>query len=106
MKKTFAVIVVVILVGSLLTAAAPRKLQNLQGILHWQRANICGVSDFVSLPVMTNAYLTGNFAPTQGLFQGCHIAATGYYYTTGPCYYFAVDRYSLTCSAAGGGGER
>ena len=106
MKRTIAVMVVVILVGSLLTAAAPLKPQTLQGILHWQHANVCGVSDFVPLPVMTNAYLTGNFAPTQGLFQGCHIVAIGYYYKTGPCYYFAVDRYSISCSAARGGGGR
>jgi hypothetical protein len=106
MKKTIAVIVLVILVGSTLTAAAPLKLQTLQGTLHWQHVNVCGVSDFVPLPVMTNAYLTGNFAPTHGLVQGCHIAAIGYYYNTGACYYFAVDEYAISCTQARGGGKR
>jgi hypothetical protein len=106
MKKTIAVIVLVILVGSLLTAAAPRKLDTLQGTLQWQHVNICGVSDFVPLPVMANAYLTGNFAPTNGILQGCHITATGFFNNTGLCNYFAVDKYQISCTQIQGRGIR
>jgi hypothetical protein len=97
MKKTFVVIILVVLLASMLTAAAPRKLQTLQGTLHWSHANICGVSDYVPTEVMTDVHLTGNFSPTNGINQGCRIVATGYFYSTGQCTYFSVDQYQLTC---------
>jgi hypothetical protein len=97
MKKRFVVIILVVLLASMLTAAAPRKLQTLHGTLHWSHANICGVSDFVPTEIMTNVHLTGNFAPTNGINQGCRIFATGYFYNTGPCSYFSVDKYRLSC---------
>ena len=97
MKKTFVVIILVVLLASMLTAAAPRKLQTLQGTLRWSHANVCGVSDYVPTEIMKNVHLTGNFAPTNGINQGCRIVATGYFYNTGPCTYFSVLNYRLSC---------
>ena len=101
MKKTLVLMVLVVVVGALLTAAkpVPPAYQTLEGTLRWQRASVCGVSDFVALPVMTNVYLTGNFAPTRGLVRGCTIGATGYYYDVGACTYFAVEEYTIRCGS-------
>ena len=106
MKKTIAVIILVVVIGSMLSAAGPRQITPLMGTLKWQRVNVCGVSDYVSLPVMDNVYLTGRFEPTQGLYQGCSIQASGSPYTLEGCKYFAVDKYTITCDQARAGGHR
>jgi hypothetical protein len=106
MKKVIVIITVVILIGTMLSAAGPRPVNPMMGTLEWQRVNVCGVSDYVSLPVMENLYLTGRFQPTQGLLQGCTIQATGSPYTLEGCKYFAVDKYTITCDQARAGGHR
>ena len=99
MKKSIVAIILVGLVGILLTAAVPvpPPNQTLTGTLRWQRASVCGVSDYVPLPVMTNVYLIGNFKPTNGTLQGCHIEAQGTYFKTNTCTYFAVDKFKVVC---------
>ena len=99
MKKLIVLVVLFVLLGVITTAAAPipPPTQSLQGNLRWQNASWCGVADYVPLQVMTNVYLTGKFKPTQGLFQGCQISATGFFYNVGQCRYFSVSTYKLTC---------
>ncbi len=106
MKRTIAVIILVVVIGSMLTAAGIRTTQSLQGTLRWTRGSVCGVSDYVSLPVMDNVFLTGKFVPTNGLVQGCTLNAMGSAYTVGSCQYFAVDRYSIACDHSSSGGHR
>jgi hypothetical protein len=106
MKKTIVVIILVVVIGTMLSAAGPRQITPLFGTLRWQRVNVCGVSDYVSLPVMDNVFLTGTFAPTQGLFQGCSIQASGSPYTLEGCKFFAVEKYTITCDNASSGGHR
>ncbi len=99
MKKLIVIIVLVVLMGVLLTAAvpAPAPDQILQGKLQWQRNNICGVSDYVPTEAMTKVHLMGKFTPTQGLFVGCKIVATGTYFHSGQCDYFNVSTYKISC---------
>lgn len=99
MKKSMVIIFLVVLVGGLLTAANPMtsKNQSLQGRLLWERASVCGASDFVSNQAMDKIYLTGNFFPTHGELQGCQVTAVGYYYDAGACKYFSVNKYGLAC---------
>lgn len=106
MKRTIAVIIFVVVIASMLSAAGIRPIQPLQGILQWERANVCGVSDYVSLPVMDKVYLTGNFKPTHGLFEGCTLKAVGSPYTLEGCKLFAVDQYTITCDSVNTGGHR
>ena len=106
MKKTIVVIILVVVIGSMLSAAGPRNITPLIGTLQWHQASVCGVSDYVALPVMDNVFLTGSFQPTQGLFQGCTIQATGSSYSFEGCKYFAVEKYSISCNDARAGGHR
>ncbi len=101
MKKVMVLAVLFILAGFLLTAAAqlPPPTAALHGTLAWQRASVCGVSDYVPAPVMANVYLTGKFIPTNGVLNGCHLDATGFYYSTSPaCNYFFVQTYQVVCT--------
>ncbi len=100
MKKLIVLVVVLILVGSVLIAATPApslRTQTLQGSLRWEKRNVCGVSDYVSNEAMTNIFLTGNFAPTNGQFVGCRVTATGTYYQASSCNYFKVSAYQVVC---------
>ncbi len=105
MKKLIVVIVVIVLVGISLTAAAPHNSKTLFGTLQWKPNYICGAADYVPTEAMVNVYLTGKFTPTDGLLQGCHIVAIGSSYTMGPCSFFAVDKYTVSCSSDAGGGR-
>jgi hypothetical protein len=103
MKKSLVVMVLVLLVGAMLTAAKalPPATQNLQGTLRFQRNNVCGVSDFVlkdgSTGGATPVYLTGKFQPTNGILQGCHLSAVGFFYQAGACHYFFTASYTVGC---------
>lgn len=99
MKKSIVLIVLVVMVGLVLTAAVPvpPPTQFLQGKLNWQHNNICGVSDYVSTEAMTNVYLTGKFSPSGGVLVGCQIQATGFFYRAGRCEYFDVSTYKTAC---------
>ena len=99
MKKLIVLIVVVILLGMALSAAAPASdlSQNLKGVLHFQRNTICGSSYHVPVEAMFDVFLTGNFKPQGDALAGCKISATGFFYNLGPCQYFNVDRYQAAC---------
>ena len=101
MKKNMVVVVLIVLVWVLLTAASPLPPPNqaLKGMLRWQNASVCGVSDYVPLTSMDNIYLTGKFKPTNGVLQGCQIVATGFRYDTGSCKYFFVQTFRIACTA-------
>jgi len=106
MKRRIAAILFVVVIAGMLSAAGIRPIQHLKGTLLWQQANICGVSDYVALPVMQNIFLTGKFVPTRGLFRGCSLDAIGSSYTAEGCRYFAVDKYTITCDQVYTGGHR
>lgn len=105
MKKVIVVMLVVVLMGVLLSAAAPASAldQKLQGTLRWQPTSSCGARYFVQLQVMENVFLTGKIdqatgsGPGSGSLAGCRIIATGFYYRTGNCQNFNVDKYQLAC---------
>ncbi len=105
MKKLIILIVVLVLVGSVLIAARPAPVpstthyQFMQGLLRWERVNVCGVSDYVANEAMSKVFLTGKFVPTDGHLAGCRITAVGAYYRAGGCLYFNVDSYELACYA-------
>jgi hypothetical protein len=102
MKKTI-LIALVLLAAILLMAATPAPLQKLSGTLRFDRANICGLPDYVALPVMDNVYLKGLVFPSTGQFQGCHIDALGLYRispSSSQCKVFDVRSVSITCPYA------
>jgi hypothetical protein len=101
MKKLIVVIVLVIVLGTALSAAAPASElnHNLRGLLHYQRNTICGTSYHVPVEAMFDVFLTGNFKPQGDVLAGCRINATGFFYTVGTCAYFNVDSYQAACSA-------
>lgn len=97
MKKPILIIVLLVVIACMLSAASPRPRDTLMGTLQWQHNTICGVSDYVFTHAMTNIYLAGRFTPTEGLLQGCTILATGVYHLNGHCDFFMVDSYTVTC---------
>lgn len=97
MKRKIVALVLLIAIATLLSAAANRPIERLDGILHWKPSIICGVPDYVSLPVMDKVYLTGNFKPTHGVAEGCTIHAFGSPYMIEGCRLFAVARYTIDC---------
>jgi hypothetical protein len=99
MKKTLLVSLV-LLVAVLLMAATPAPIHKLSGTLRFDRANICGIPDYVALPVMDNVYLLGADFPSQGQYQGCHIEALGNYRIstgTSQCKVFQVRSVNIVC---------
>jgi hypothetical protein len=88
-------------VAILLVAAAPITAQKLSGTLRYGHANICGIPDFIALPVMDNIYLRGPGFPTQGQYAGCQITAVGNFAITsssvGQCKVFEVSRATIVC---------
>jgi hypothetical protein len=95
MKKTILITLAILLVAVLTSASHPVPLQRLQGTLLWERNNICGLPDYVPLPVMENVYLVGNGFPTSGQFQGYGIDAWGTFGKIDGCRVFLVSTYTL-----------
>jgi len=99
MKKTIVVLLVV-LVAVLLTAAIPAPTK-LTGTLRYSRASVCMLPDYIALPVMQNVYLRGFGFPTQGQYQGCRIDAVGYFDITSStargCKVFNVSKAVIVC---------
>jgi len=103
MKKTI-LISLALLVAVLLTAAVPAPTQKLSGTLHYSRANICMIPDYIALPVMDNIYLKGFVFPTHGQYQGCRIDAFGRYansFGTSQCKVFEVSNAVISCPSTG-----